>query len=81
MAFELPFVGYSDTLLHVKEKNEEGEDMKRIVFPITRYKDGLNHPRCIDSVVDSPNAVFHFLKTEEIEVNDDDLFEMIGQIW
>lgn len=80
MAYHLENVGYIDSFLHVKER-EGNEDKQVMVFPFNRYDAVLNRPRLITNVDKSPNASFHLLETERVEVDDDTLLKLFGQIW
>lgn len=78
----LPNKGYSDAMVHVKQPGEETDkDGQRAIFPTTRYDNILNRPRAISKVDGQPSAPFHLLICEEIEVSDDLIYKMTGQIW
>lgn len=77
-------VGYSDTMLWDKEEQDDGTIKRRGVFPITRYHCVLNRPRVIEegsALAVTPNADFHLLVVEAQEVDDDTIFNLIGQVW
>lgn len=76
--------GYSDLLLWEKEEDQNGKISRRGIFPFTRYPNILNRPRVIteeSSVAVTPNADFHLLTTETEEVDDDTIYNLIGQVW
>lgn len=74
--------GYSDVFLHFKEENEETSEAKeRIGFPITRYDSLINRPRMITSIADTAISDFFLFIEGELEVSDDTIYEMFGQVW
>lgn len=82
MDYKLKNAGYSDSFMHTKEKSEDGiTDVERKQFPVTRYGNILNRPQVITTAESMPLSDFHLLITEESEVDDDVIFDMMKQIW
>lgn len=73
--------GYYDTPLWGKIKNENGEDVKVMIMPITRYANVLGRPIVETNAMNLGSPEFAFLKTAKIEVSDDCIFSRANQSW
>ena len=73
---ENQFVG-SDVLLHAKDSDRS----ERVIFPITRYDNILSSPKMVSDVETSYGAPFLLLQTDEVEIDEDELYNLCGAIF
>lgn len=73
---EIPSVA-SDVLLHAKESDRS----ERVIFPITRYDNILSSPKMVSDVETSYGAPFLLLQTDEVEIDEDELYNLCGAIF
>lgn len=81
MADNIKKGGYYDTPFWGEIKNENGESVKVMIMPITRYANVLGRPIVETNVMNLGNPEFAFLKTAKIEVSDDCIFSRANQSW
>lgn len=81
MADVLKRGGYYDVPIWTKITNKEGETVKVMALPITRYANVLGRPVVETNAMNLGSPEFAFLKTAEIEVNDEEIFNRAGQTW
>lgn len=74
------FKGYSDIIMHSKE-NVDGSTEERIVFPVTRYDNVLNAPHVSDDPTKSENSEFILMTSEEVEMDSETVYSLIGKRW
>jgi hypothetical protein len=81
MAQVLPIGGYYDTPLWGTMANAEGEKVRVLSFPITRYDNVLGRPKMLTNMETAVPSDFAFLKVGEREVPDDVIFQKADQTW
>ena len=67
----------SDVLLHAKDSDRS----ERVIFPITRYDNVLSSPKMVEDVNTSFGAPFLLLQTEEVELTEDEIYNLCGPIF
>lgn len=65
-----------DTLLHLRDTDRT----EAIVFPITRYQNLLNAPQVVTDISESPGAPFLLMRTGKVDVLDDKIRSLCGDI-
>ena len=74
--------GYYDTPLWAKRKLEDGTVEKIMCFPVTRYDNIIGKPAVVSNVNDIIGIPeFSLLKTQELEIPDDEIFGRANQSW
>jgi hypothetical protein len=64
-----------DVLLHTRESDKD-----KTIFPFTRYACVLNKPDLVSDVFEAPGAPFVLYTNESVEMTEDELREMCGNI-
>lgn len=72
--------GFLDYVQHLKDDDAD-EPTQVIGFPFTRYDNILNRPKVVTDPAASNNPDFALLQTDEVEVEDEDVFDLFGVRW
>lgn len=81
MADTLKKGGYYDTPFWGKITNPDGSEEKIMAFPITRYANILGKPVVATNASTLGTPEFALLKTEELEIPDEEIFDRANQSW
>lgn len=73
-------MNYVDTFLYAKDDDNEKKE-RVLSFPFTRFDNVLNRPRVTENPIEEPNPDFLLVVTETGEMDDSDVFNLIGKEW
>lgn len=73
-------MNYVDTFLYAKDDDSEKKE-RVLSFPFTRFDNVLNRPRVTENPIEEPNPDFLLVVTETGEMDDSDVFNLIGKEW
>lgn len=81
MADSIQKGGYYDTPFWAKINSPDGTPKKIMAFPITRYPNIIGRPVVATNVSTLGTPEFALLKTEELEIPDEEIFDRANQSW
>lgn len=81
MAQVLQTGGYYDAPFWASMTNENGERVRVLALPITRYDNVLGRPQLLTDMETAIPSDFAFLKTGEREIPDEIIIQKADQTW
>lgn len=70
----------TDFLMHIKEDETSSDGSERVILPFTRYANIFNAPKVVSDVFDAPGSPFVLYSQNEVELEDDEIRELCGDI-
>lgn len=73
-------VSVTDFLMHVKDDENCEDGNERVLLPFTRYDNIFNSPKVVSNVFKAPGAPFVLFETNEVELDENYIRELCGDI-